>query len=157
MHYWFDSKSETYFGTSSNRFKNYRGDGHIIYRPATVEGLPGITRIRPVVFAPVNFLGAADALLFFQVMGESEYAKYWAGFPRISKVLPEFDESKMLEGEENASVRHLGAWAVNLKSFLPTRVKQLVDERSIFSWLMSSNVFVTVRDKEILRVADHSG
>jgi hypothetical protein len=99
VHYWFDSKVETSFGTSLSTFRNDRGESYIICRPATVAGLPGITRMHPVVFAPVNFLGAADALLFFQVIGESEYGKYWAGYPRISKVLPAFEESKTREAE----------------------------------------------------------
>jgi hypothetical protein len=91
--YWFDSKLEKVFGTSEYSFKSKRGDNFTIFRPATVDALPDINRIYPVVFAPINFLGAADSLLFFKVIGESEYSKYWSGYPRISKVIPGVDES----------------------------------------------------------------
>jgi hypothetical protein len=102
VHYWFHSRFDTSFGTTCYTYKNYRGETHILYRPATVEGLPNLPRTHPVVFAPVNFLGAADALLSFTVMGESEYAKYWASFPRISKVLPEPDENRVRQWESGS-------------------------------------------------------
>jgi hypothetical protein len=95
--YWFDSRVEKAFGTSENLFKNSRGETFNIFRPSTIDGLPRITRTHPVVFAPVNFLGAADAMLFFQVTGESRYATYWAGYPRVWRALPEFDENKAKE------------------------------------------------------------
>ncbi len=95
--YWFYSELQSTFGTSEISFKSARGDTFTIFRPSTVASLPEITRMNPVVFAPINFLGAPDSLLFFNVIGESEYSKYWSGYPRISKVLPGEDETRARE------------------------------------------------------------
>ncbi len=90
--YWLESSLERVFGASEHSFRNNRGEIFTIYRPATVSSLPGITRIHPVVFAPVNFLGAADSLLFFKLLGESEYSSCWINYPRISKVVADTNE-----------------------------------------------------------------
>lgn len=83
--FWFDSKIDKAFGSSESIFQNSREEKFSIHRPSTVSSLPGVTRISPVVFAPVNFLGAADSLLSFTIMGESTYSRYWANYPRIYK------------------------------------------------------------------------
>ena len=46
-------------------------------------------------FLPQSIFSAvADSLLFFKVIEESEYSKYWSGYPRISKILPGVDETR---------------------------------------------------------------
>jgi len=102
--YWFDSKVERAIGASDYIYKNGRGEIYTILRPSTVHGLPSLSRIHPLVFAPVNFLGAADSVLFFKLMGESEYSRYWFDYPRLSKLLPEADETQTTEvGEPRGS------------------------------------------------------
>ena len=92
--FWFDSCIEKVFGANEYIFRNNRDELFSVFRPSTVSSIPAITRINPVIFAPVNFLGAADSLLSFKLMGQSEFSRYWSNYPRISKVLP----AKTIEG-----------------------------------------------------------
>lgn len=87
--FWLDSRIERASGAKQYDFRNSGGDIFSIHRPSTVGSMPGIPSDLPVVFAPVNFLGAADSLLSCRVMGESDYSRYWSDYPRIAKVLPE--------------------------------------------------------------------
>jgi len=52
-----------------------------LFRPSIVSRMPNVTRSQPILIAPVNFLGAADATLHFNLMGESGYSRYWMDYP----------------------------------------------------------------------------
>jgi hypothetical protein len=83
--FWFEEEKEKVFGSTEFVFKAHNGTLFSLYRPSMVSSLPNVTRIRPIIIAPVNFLGSADGILHFVQMGESNYSEYWSDYPRIAK------------------------------------------------------------------------
>ncbi len=81
--YWFDKSIHHSFGFKDYVFESQSGDHLQLHRPSTVSSLPSVSRMHTLIFAPVNFLGAADSRLFFRLLGESEWAAYWEEYPRF--------------------------------------------------------------------------
>ena len=123
--FWFEEEKEKVFGSSEFVFKAGNGTLFSLYRPSMVSSLPNVTRIRPIIIAPFNFLGVADGILHFNQMGESNYSEYWAGYPRIAKSKEASVQSPC--GYEE-TVRDIAT--INSEALQPDPVEEMHAERS---------------------------
>jgi hypothetical protein len=95
--YWLDTKTQCvtrgfdeYGVRSSDRTRS-------VIRPSTLGGLPDVPWQAPLVFSPLQINDAADTAIFFKVVPASDYAEYWAGFPRYADRDPARNEQVNVE------------------------------------------------------------
>jgi hypothetical protein len=91
--YWLDESRQKISGSTEYIFKAHDNSKFSLFRPSTVSSMPSISPMVPIIIAPVNFLGFADGILHFTQMGESNYSKYWANYPRHAKSTDEIVDS----------------------------------------------------------------
>jgi hypothetical protein len=107
--YWLDTKTQLvtrgfdeYDVRSSDRTRS-------VIRPSTLGGLPDVPWQAPLVFSPLQINDAADTAIFFKVVPASDYAEYWAGFPRYADRDPARNEQVNVEEQvtvTDASLDH---------------------------------------------------
>lgn len=107
--YWLDTKTQCvtrgfdeYGVRSSDRTRS-------VIRPSTLGGLPDVPWQAPLVFSPLQINDAADTAIFFKVVPASDYAEYWAGFPRHADRDPARNEQVNVEEQvtvTDASLDH---------------------------------------------------
>jgi hypothetical protein len=109
--YWIFENSKTVFGSWECTFKDFRGRAFALHGPPMVSGLLDVRAPRPLVFAPTNLLGIPDSLLAFAESSESEYSRYWAGYPRRRRLPPDnkADHRAPAEFEQNAKASESSA------------------------------------------------
>ncbi len=84
--FWLERTHEDRFARQEFEFKDYFGRSHVFFGPSFVHGIPGATHDRPVVIAPGNLLGFANAEILFTVRETSVFSAYWEGYPRRRQI-----------------------------------------------------------------------
>jgi hypothetical protein len=84
--FWLEKTHEDRFGRQEFEFKDYLGRSHIFYGPSFVHGLPVVSPESPLIVAPGNLLGFANAEIVFKFRETSIYSRYWDGYPRRRQI-----------------------------------------------------------------------
>jgi hypothetical protein len=80
--FWLSNTKVDQFGRREFVFRDYLQREHVFYGPPFVHGLPAVRTDAPLVIAPGNLLGFANAEIVFGIRQKSVYSDYWDGYPR---------------------------------------------------------------------------
>lgn len=113
--YWIGGYHEDAYGQGAFDLSDFKGATLRIFSPRTVSGLlqmRALPQSRPILVAPGNLLGLPNADILFSIREESEYARFWQGYPAVvPPQLPQADEdyttsSTPSGGEPSADILH---------------------------------------------------
>lgn len=84
--FWLENSNEDRFGRQEFEFKDYLGRSHVFFGPSFVHGIPGAAQDTPLLIAPGNLLGFANAEIVFTLREKSVFSQYWEGYPRRRQI-----------------------------------------------------------------------
>jgi hypothetical protein len=80
--FWMEQSSYDNYGLEKHALTDYRDRKLLMSGPPSVLGIPSVKFDQPFVVPHGNLLGWPNSDLVFGVKESSEYAAYWAGYPR---------------------------------------------------------------------------
>jgi hypothetical protein len=99
--YWLTKREGDRFGLVEYEYRDYRDRALKLYGPSAISGTPRNMYQHPVVIASGNLIGLPNAQLRFVFVDQSEYVKYWVGYPRglLPKALPSATATTTIQSE----------------------------------------------------------
>jgi hypothetical protein len=95
--YWLSGDSTDAFGQRVVTLVDYTNDVQLLHAPRTIVGLlpwRSVASSQPVLVAPGNLFDLPNADILFLVRQDSEYSRYWNGYPaRADAILVVADDS----------------------------------------------------------------
>ncbi|HEX9769202.1 MAG TPA: hypothetical protein VGA50_08515, partial [Kiloniellales bacterium] len=86
--FWLEDRKIDRYGRGTQILKDYAGRPYSLAIPMPVVSMPKIGFDAPVIISPGTFLADGAVPLILAVRSTSEYAKYWAGYPRRRQIPP---------------------------------------------------------------------
>ncbi len=84
--FWLEEVKQDCFGRQEYKLRDYSGRIHMFFGPSLVHGIPSVGYNAPVIIAPGNLLGYANAEILIDLHEMSIYSEYWKGYPRRRKI-----------------------------------------------------------------------